>query len=149
MGVAQSEQLTVSLLLIALILVMKLPKDETVSLGWKLGLVVAIMVTLGYSGEIQYLWFAASGGHLPWFALVISFGGRLAGLNAVTDKQPESVKGLMVTARYLTVPAWLTYLSAYIIKNIGLQSTAATTYDLIWAIASGKSADEEKGLVPK
>ena len=73
----------------------------------------------------------------------------LAGLNAVTDKQPESVKGLMVTARYLTVPPWLTYPSVYIIKNIGLQSTAATTYDLIWAIASGRSADEEKGLVPK
>jgi bacteriorhodopsin len=56
--------LTVPLLLIELILVMKLPKDETVSLGWKLGLAAAIMVALGYPGEIQddlmvrWIWWA-------------------------------------------------------------------------------------------
>merc|ERR1712039_513471 len=44
---------TVPLLLIELILVMKLPKEETVALGWKLGLASAIMVALGYPGEIQ------------------------------------------------------------------------------------------------
>merc|ERR1712196_475972 len=45
--------LTVPLLLIELILVMKLPKDETVSLSWKLGVASAVMVALGYPGEIQ------------------------------------------------------------------------------------------------
>ena len=45
--------LTVPLLLVELILVMKLPQEETVSLGWKLGVASALMVCLGYPGEIQ------------------------------------------------------------------------------------------------
>ncbi len=45
--------LTVPLLLIELILVMKLPKEETASLGWNLGLASALIVALGYPGEIQ------------------------------------------------------------------------------------------------
>merc|ERR1719221_2463534 len=45
--------LTVPLLLIELILVMKLPKAETVALSWKLGLASAVMVALGYPGEPQ------------------------------------------------------------------------------------------------
>merc|ERR1711990_820529 len=45
--------LTVPLLLIELILVMKLPKAVTVELGWKLGVASAVMVALGYPGEIQ------------------------------------------------------------------------------------------------
>merc|ERR1712211_219583 len=45
--------LTVPLLLIELILVMKLPKNQTVDLAWKLGVASAVMVALGYPGEIQ------------------------------------------------------------------------------------------------
>ena len=45
--------LTVRLLLIELIPVMNLPKDETVSLGWKLAMAATIMVGLGYPCEIQ------------------------------------------------------------------------------------------------
>ncbi|CAE8604694.1 unnamed protein product [Polarella glacialis] len=36
-----------------LILVMKLPQAEIVSLSWRLGLASALMVALGYPGEIQ------------------------------------------------------------------------------------------------
>jgi len=159
--------LTVPLLLIELILVMKLPKDDTVSLAWKLGLASAVMVALGYPGEIQddltqrWIWWALA--MLP-FAFVVQT--LLAGLNEATDKQPESVKGLVVTARHLTVVSWLTYPFVYIIKNFGLSGSTATTYEqvgysiadvvakavfgvLIWAIASGKSAEEENGLIPK
>merc|ERR1712187_967053 len=56
--------LTVPLLLIELILVMKLPANETSSMSWKLGVASAIMVALGYPGEIQnslgirWLWWA-------------------------------------------------------------------------------------------
>merc|ERR1712029_862834 len=56
--------LTVPLLLIELILVMGLPADETASLGWKLGVSSALMVALGYPGEIQddnsarWIWWA-------------------------------------------------------------------------------------------
>jgi len=157
--------LTVPLLLIELILVMKLPKDQTVSLSWQLGLAAAVMVALGYPGEIQdslsvrWFWWAAA--MVPFCYVVMTL---VAGLNEATSKQPESVKGLVVTARYLTVVAWLTYPFVYIIKNIGLAGAVATTYEqvgysladitakavfgvLIWAVASGKSAEEEKGLL--
>jgi len=159
--------LTVPLLLIELILVMKLPKDETVSLSWKLGLASAIMVALGYPGEVQedatvrWVWWAAA--MVPFSYVVLTL---LSGLNAATDKQPESVKGLVVMARYLTVISWLTYPFVYIIKNFGLNGAVATTYEqigysiadvvakavfgvLIWAIASGKSTEEQNGLLPK
>jgi len=158
--------LTVPLLLIELILVMKLPKNETVSLSWKLGSMSAAMVALGYPGEIQddlatrWKWWALA---MIFFSYVVF--SLLVGLNAATDKQPESVKGLVVAARYLTAISWLTYPFVYIIKNIGLAGAVATTYEqvgysvadvvakavfgvLIWAIAAGKSAEEEKGLLP-
>lgn len=153
--------LTVPLLLIELILVMKLPKAETVALSWKLGLASAVMVALGYPGEIQddlsvrWFWWALA--MVPFAYVVITL---VAGLNEATSKQPESVKGLVAAARYLTVVSWLTYPFVYIIKNIGLAGTVATTYEqvgysvadvvakavfgvLIWAIASGKSAEEK------
>ena len=64
--------LTVPLLLIELILVMGLPADETASKAWSLGLASALMVCLGYPGEIQdtpsgrWLWAArASRGSPP------------------------------------------------------------------------------------
>merc|ERR1711953_83362 len=159
--------LTVPLLLIELILVMKLPKDETVSLSWKLGLASAVMVALGYPGEVQddltvrWIWWALA--MVPFSYVVFSL---IAGLNAATDKQPESVKGLVVTARYLTAISWLTYPFVYIIKNIGLAGAVATTYEqvgysiadvvakavfgvLIWAIAAGKSAEEENSMLLK
>merc|ERR1712224_618294 len=44
--------LTVPLLLIELILVMGLPAEETVSKSWTLGVASAVMVALGYPGEI-------------------------------------------------------------------------------------------------
>jgi bacteriorhodopsin len=159
--------LTVPLLLIELILVMKLPKDETVSLSWKLGVASAIMVALGYPGEIQddltirWLWWALA--VVPFCYVVFTL---IAGLNEATVKQPESVKGLVVSARYLTAISWLTYPFVYIIKNIGLAGAVATAYEqvgysiadvvakaafgvLIWAIAAGKSMEEESGLLPK
>merc|ERR1712241_1254766 len=45
--------LTVPLLLIESILVMKLPAEQTRSLSWNLGATSALMVALGYPGEIQ------------------------------------------------------------------------------------------------
>jgi len=159
--------LTVPLLLIELILVMKLPKEETVALSWTFGLASAIMVALGYPGEIQdelsvsWFWWALS--MIPFTYVVITL---VVGLNEATAKQPESVKGLLVSARYLTVVAWLTYPFVYVIKNLGLAGCVAATYEqvgysiadvvakavfgvLIWAIAAGKSAEEGNGaLIP-
>merc|ERR1712157_446727 len=85
------------------------------------------------------------------------------GLNDATAKQPDSVKGLVVMARYLTVISWLTYPGVYI-KNMGLAGNIATTYEqvgysiadvvakavfgvLIWAIAAGKSAEGQESAL--
>ena len=151
------------LLLIELILVMKLPKGETVSKSVQLGLASAIMVALGYPGEIQedlgvrWFWWCCS--MVPFLFVV---GSLLVGLNDATSKQPESAVDLVVGARYLTTIAWLTYPFVYIIKSVGMEGTAATTYEqvgysvadvvakavfgvLIWAIAAEKSHLEEIG----
>merc|ERR1711920_202562 len=158
--------LTVPLLLIELILVMKLPVDQTVSMSWNLGVASAAMVALGYPGEIQddnqgrFFWWACA--MLPFLYVVYTL---LAGLNAATEKQPESAKGLIVAARYLTAVSWLTYPGVYMIKMVGLSGPVATTYEqvgysiadvvakavfgvLIWAIASAKSAEEDKSGLP-
>jgi len=157
--------LTVPLLLIELILVMKLPKADTVSMSWRLGTASAVMVALGYPGEIQgdlgvrWFWWALA--MIPFLYVV---GTLIVGLNEATDKQPESVRGLVAAARYLTVISWLTYPFVYIIKNVGLAGSVATMYEqigysladvvakavfgvLIWAIASGKSEAEQQGLL--
>ena len=157
--------LTVPLLLIELILVMKLPHAETVKLSWSLGVASAVMVALGYPGEIQdnlavrWLWWAMA--MIPFCYVVMTL---VSGLNDATAKQPDSVKGLVVMARYLTVISWLTYPGVYIIKNMGLAGNIATTYEqvgysiadvvakavfgvLIWAIAAGKSAEEQGNVL--
>jgi len=157
--------LTVPLLLIELILVMKLPPKQTVQWSWSLGLASAIMVALGYPGEIQddlqvrWFWWALA--MVPFTFVVFVL---VAGLHGATSKQPDSVKALVHIARYLTAISWLTYPCVYIVKNMNLKGSTATTYEqvgysvadfvakavfgvLIWAIAANKSAEEENGLL--
>ena len=101
---------------------------------------------------------------LPFLYVVFSL---VAGLSETTDRQPESAKGLVAQARYLTVFSWLTYPFVYIVKSAGIKGAIATTYEqigysiadvvakavfgvLIWAIAAEKSKLEEQGgLIPK
>ncbi|CAE8616730.1 unnamed protein product [Polarella glacialis] len=160
--------LTVPLLLIELILVMKLPQAETVSLSWKLGLASALMVALGYPGEIQedlsvrWFWWCLS--MIPFCYVVFTLA---VGLAEATSKQPSpAAASLASAARYLTVLSWCTYPFVYMVKSVGLAGPAATMYEqvgysladvlakavfgvLIWAIAAEKSAVEESGkLLP-
>lgn len=157
--------LTVPLLLIELILVMRLPADESSSLSWKLGISSAIMVALGYPGEIQndlterWVWWALA--MVPFLYVVNTL---LVGLGAATAKQGETVAPLVTRARLLTAISWLTYPCVYIIKNFGLSGPVATTYEqigysiadviakavfgvLIWAIAAEKSRLEGEGAL--
>merc|ERR1711957_963638 len=112
--------------------VMQLSPEQTASMSWKLGGASALMVALGYPGEIQddllvrWIWWALA--MVPFSYVVMTLVG---GLNEATDKQPDSVKGLVVTARYLIVVSWLTYPFVYIIKNIGLAGAVATTYEQV------------------
>merc|ERR1712018_1105045 len=113
--------LTVPLLLIELILVMGLPADETVTKSWNLGLSSAIMVALGYPGEIQddpkgrWMWWLFA--MIPFLYVVQELA---VGLSAASQKlattHGESVASLTGYARWLTVISWLTYPFVYIIK---------------------------------
>jgi bacteriorhodopsin len=156
--------LTVPLLLVELILVMKLPAEETRSLAWSLGSAAALMVALGYPGEIQdglaVRWFWWTMAMIPFCYVVFQL---MVGLSGATDKQGSSTASSLISAaRYLTVVSWCTYPFVYIIKNIGLAGPVATMYEqigyscadvvakavfgvLIWAIAAEKSRIEEEG----
>merc|ERR1711893_263705 len=160
--------LTVPLLLIELILVMKLPEDQTKSLSWSLGVASALMVALGYPGEIQddlsVRWFWWKLAMVPFCYVVFQL---VVGLSAATSKQASSAASSLISAaRYLTVVSWLTYPFVYIIKNVGLAGPVATMYEqigysiadvvakavfgvLIWAIAAEKSRIEEEGTLLK
>merc|ERR1712166_394848 len=119
--------LTVPLLLLELILVMGLPADQTRSLSWTLGLSSALMVCLGYPGEIQddnnarWMWWGLS--MLPLCFVVFQL---LVGLSGATATQPEAARGLIGQARMLTAVSWLTYPGVYIIKIVGISGASAT-----------------------
>jgi len=156
--------LTVPLLLIELILVMGLPPKETVSKSWTLGLASAIMVALGYPGEIQE---SPSGRWKFWFLAMIPFLYVVAelavGLDKAAGNMTPSVASLTGYARWLTIISWLTYPFVYIIKMLGISGVTATAGEqigysiadvvakavfgvLVWAIAAEKSKIEEKGM---
>jgi len=159
--------LTVPLLLIELILVMGLPAAETASKSWTLGVASAVMVALGYPGEIQD---SPSGRWMWWFFAMIPFlyvvMELAVGLKEVAGYQQPSVASLTGYARWLTIISWLTYPFVYIIKMIGISGVAATAGEqigysiadvvakavfgvLIWAIAAEKSKLEEEGSLLK
>ncbi|CAE8595587.1 unnamed protein product [Polarella glacialis] len=160
--------LTVPLLLIEMILVMKLPQQETVSLIWKLSLASALRVALGYPGEIQddlsVRWFWWCLAMIPFSYVVFTLA---AGLAEATSKQPSPAAASLASAvRYLTMLSWCTYPFVYMVKSVGLAGPAATMYEqvgyvladvlampvfgvLIWGIVAEKSAVEGSGkLLP-
>lgn len=121
--------LTVPLLLIELVLVMRLSQQETVSKSVKLGIAAALMIMLGYPGEIadsmaaRAIWGAI--GTVPFVYIVWEL---FRGLSAAIERQPESVRGLIKQARLLTVASWAFYPLVYIIPILGIEGGAAETY---------------------
>jgi len=159
--------LTVPLLLIELILVMGLSPEETSSKTWNLGVCSALMVALGYPGEIQngpgarFQWWAFA--MLPFAFVVYSLA---VGLEGATQKLPPAIGSTVRSARWLTLISWLTYPCVYLIKT-GLPGPTPTTLEqigysiadvvakavfgiMIWNIAAKKSAhDGEAALLSR
>jgi bacteriorhodopsin len=112
--------LTVPLLLIEIVLVMRLSQAETVSKSWKLGTAAALMIALGYPGEIatdnatRALWGTLS--TIPFLYVVYEL---FKGLGASIERQPESVRGLIKQARLLTFASWGFYPIVYMIPFLG------------------------------
>lgn len=112
--------LTVPLLLVELILVMKLSRQETVSKSIWLGGAAALMIALGYPGEVSE---GAGTGRLIWGALsMIPFlyivYALFVGLSKSISDQPESARGLVSLARYVVVGSWAFYPVVYFLPFV-------------------------------
>jgi bacteriorhodopsin len=120
--------LTVPLLLIELILVMRLTQKETVSKSWRLGGAAALMIILGYPGEVadsigtRAFWGFVSS--IPFAYIVYEL---FKGLGASIDRQPESVRGLVKNARLITFASWGFYPIVYMAPFVGFDGAAAET----------------------
>ena len=160
--------LTVPLLVIELILVMRLSQSETIKRCATLGGAAALMIILGYPGEItetpnltKFLWGAAS--MVPFLYIVYAL---YAGLSDAISRQPDSAKNLVKLARNLTVVVWFFYPIVYFLPFIiPMDSGAATVVVelgytiadvlakaafglLIFFIALRKSKDEVPSKTP-
>jgi len=113
--------LTVPLLLIELILVMRLPRAETVGRATKLALLAAVMVLLGYPGEIatenstRWMWWGLS--MIPFLIIVFDL---FFGLKNSINSQPGEARGLVNVARWTTVISWCFYPVVFTLPMLGL-----------------------------
>jgi bacteriorhodopsin len=120
--------LTVPLLLLELILVMKLSQRETVSKSLRLGLLAAAMVALGYPGEVatdvttRWIFWALA--MIPFTWIVIEL---FVGLKKSIATQPENVRSMVSTARWITVLSWCFYPLVFVFPMIGFTGGAALT----------------------
>jgi len=120
--------LTVPLLLVELILVMRLSASETSYKATKLGLLAALMVVLGYPGEIssdpgtKWLWWGLA--MIPFVIIVFDL---FVGLKNSIASQPAAARGLISAARWLTVVSWLFYPLVFVFPMIGFTGGSATT----------------------
>jgi bacteriorhodopsin len=129
--------LTVPLLLIELILVMKLARSETISKGLRLGIAAAVMVVLGYPGEVaddngvRFLFWAL--GMIPFIYIVYEL---FVGLRESLARQPAEVRGLVNGARWLTVLTWAFYPVVFLLPIIGLTGgTAVAAVQIGYTVA--------------
>merc|ERR1712226_1453839 len=111
--------LTVPMLLMEIVLVMNLTKEEASQKCWTLGTAAALMIVLGYPGELiiekqdlgmrwQY-WTLAM---LPFLYIVHQL---LIGLADATSKEADStISEKIRMAQVVTVVSWLTYPVVYI-----------------------------------
>ncbi len=118
--------LTVPLLLVELVTVLALPRAEGRSLLIKLVIAAALMIGLGYPGEIATdsttRWFFWGASMVPFLYLLVVLYSQLT---AALQTQPEAVRGLVSLARFVLLVTWSFYPIAYAIITItGTKSPA-------------------------
>ncbi len=120
--------LTVPLLLIELVLVMRLSEDDTMSRSLKLGSAAALMVILGYPGEIatdnatRAIWGTLSA--IPFAYVMFQL---FKGLGESVERQPVNVRELVKKARLLTFASWGFYPIVYMIPYTNLSGGSVVT----------------------
>jgi bacteriorhodopsin len=127
----------VPLLLVGLILVMRLTRGETISKGLRLGAAAALMIVLGYPGEVSddntvrlVFWAVAM---VPFLYIVYEL---FVGLRESLARQPDGARNLVNAARWLTVATWAFYPVVFLLPIVGLTGgTAVTAVQIGYTIA--------------
>ena len=120
--------LTVPLLLIELVLVMRLSSEETIRKSTRLALAAALMIVLGYPGEIatdngtRALWGTLSA--IPFLYIVYEL---FVGLGEAIKRQPENARAMINTARWLTFASWGFYPIVYMVPFTSLSGANTET----------------------
>jgi len=121
--------LTVPMLLMEIVLTMKLSAEESKSKCISLGFAAALMIILGYPGELivdgnlgtRWMYWALA--MLPFLYIVQEL---LVGLSAATNAETDdTVRGLIGFAQKATVASWLTYPVVYIFPMLGFHGSQA------------------------
>jgi len=124
--------LTVPLLLIEIVFVMDLSPEETMDKSWKLGTAAAIMIVIGYPGELileekklseRWLYWGLAMIPFLWIVYTLIIGMKDAVEN--DNIASETVKSKIRVAQYMTVISWLTYPFVYIIPMFGASGADA------------------------
>jgi len=117
--------LTVPLLLIEIILVMKLTPEEASSKSITLGSAAALMIIVGYPGELvldddnlNTRWMYWAGAMLPFCYIVFTLLVGLAG--ATNAEENPVVRDKIKQAQVLTVLSWCTYPVVYVFPMMGI-----------------------------
>merc|ERR1711937_730203 len=115
--------LTVPLLLIEIVLVMDLSSEETVKKSWQLGVSSALMIILGYPGELILEADKLSTRWVYWCLAMIPFifvvYTLVIGLADATNAENDlAVRSKIKTAQWMTVISWLTYPIVFLIFGI-------------------------------
>jgi len=117
--------LTVPLLLVEVVLIMNL-KEKTTMVSVKLGTAAALMIILGYPGEVSdsngVRWGFWAAAMVPFIYIVYTL---FLGLKDAVEKQPQSVRGLISMTRYLTILSWCTYPIVFVLPMLGLSAAKA------------------------
>lgn len=120
--------LTVPLLLVELVLVMRLSREQTVSKSTRLALAAVLMIVLGYPGEVaadngtRALWGTLS--TIPFLYIVYEL---FVGLSSAIKQQPAGVRELVNTARWVTFASWGFYPIVYMVPYTSLSGASVET----------------------
>jgi len=122
--------LTVPLLLIEIVLCQKLTEEETSTKSWNLGVASALMIAIGYPGELLLdeselgqRWTYWGGAMLFFLYIVNELINGLA--ESTKSEEDDNVRDLLYTAQRLTVFSWLTYPVVYIFPMMGFAGASA------------------------
>merc|ERR1712241_891624 len=121
--------LTVPMLLMEIVLVMKLSSEEASKKCLTLGVSSALMIIVGYPGELivegnlAERWKFWAVAMVPFCYIVYEL---LVGLAAATNSETDPrVRDLVFRAQWVTVVSWLTYPVVYIFPMLGFHGAQA------------------------